>query len=461
MVPPIPQAAWAAPSSTNSAPALNLALASNVKYQLENGKTYTLSAASVSNTVIEVPSGRTATVVVPKNVTVTIDDYNNGCSPISLLGSGKLNLVVDGTLTVTGGKAGNGSDAQASYSGGAPGYAGISVPNTATLVLGGAGTVVAQGGDAGRGGNGGSRSGYADNGASGGGGAGAGIGGNGAAGGDGGSRPTGVGYSTNAATNGTPGGNGGSAGNIYIYESVKLSAYGGAGGAGGWDYQSSPGGGGGYPAAGIGGGGAGGGGGSHGPGGGGFSGGGGDGGTERNNAANGSGAIAATHHGGGGYFNYYRKDGETFSTPNNIGGIAAIYAATSNYKNTWGSSGGTAGSGGKIYKADTATLTVANGSYMTANQQKWGQSPTPIYAQSGFNLNNIRSANVAAVTARTKAALETELSSKVSKTIAVTNVAGIGSGAGAYEVSNGSFTIQKVPEYCHAVRILPFVPERY
>ncbi|MCI8336302.1 MAG: hypothetical protein HFI72_04005, partial [Peptococcaceae bacterium] len=78
MVPPIPQAAWAAPSSTNSAPALSLALASNVKYQLENGKTYTLSAASVSNTVIEVASGRTATVVVPKNVAVTIDDYNNG-----------------------------------------------------------------------------------------------------------------------------------------------------------------------------------------------------------------------------------------------------------------------------------------------------------------------------------------------------------------------------------------------
>ncbi len=365
-------------------------------------------------------------------------------SPIELQGDANLTLVVDGTFTVTGGKAGDGPDAQASYLGGAAGRAGISVPNGTTLVLRGSGTLNAYGGDAGRGGNGGARNGYADNGAPGGGGAGAGIGGNGGSGGNGGYRLKGENYASDAKTNGTQGGTGVSAGNIYLYEAIRVNAFGGAGGAGGWDDVSCPGGGGGYPGAGIGGGGAGGAGGSHGPGGGGFSGGGGDGGTDKYSAVNGNGGIASSHHGGGGYFSYFRKGSESFSVPNNIGGIAAVYGPTSSWKNTWACNGGSAGSGGEVKKANTATLDARNGSYLTANQRKWGQSPTPIYLQSGFKLDMIRGKGVSSVSARTGADLTQELKNKnVTQSMQPfsydgKDIYGVGSGAGATETSNGS-----------------------
>ncbi|MCI8336986.1 MAG: hypothetical protein HFI72_07530, partial [Peptococcaceae bacterium] len=420
--------------------------------QLENGKTYTLSAASVSNTVIEVASGRTATVVVPKNVAVTIDDYNNGCSPISLLGSGKLNLVVDGTLTVTGGKAEDGQYDAVQYTavGGAGGYPGIGVPVGTSLIISGSGTVTAAGGDAGRGGN-------ANNGshnASGGGGAGAGIGGIGGKGGD-----AGAPYRDKVS------GTGGSMGSVMIYETVVVNAYGG-GGAG--NTADGIGAAGGYPAAGVGGGGAGGGGAGNSAGAGGFCGaGGGSSGVDGGPATP---FIKPNYHtGGGGYFagstisNYADKLYKYYHG-GAIGGGGAWDTNTDD-TNTWekaswkGGHGGTAGAGGTVVKGELATLQAANGSYQTNIPRNYGKTPTPIYAQSGYDLELLRTAGVTKVDAgltakgvRSKGDLENELGATgKSSTIQATALAGVGSGAGYLESRNGSFTIQKVPEYCHAV----------
>ncbi|MCI8336001.1 MAG: hypothetical protein HFI72_02365 [Peptococcaceae bacterium] len=451
MVPPIPQAAWAAPSSTNSAPALSLALASNVKYQLENGKTYTLSNASVSNTVIEVASGRTATVVVPKNVTVTIDDYNNGCSPISLLGSGKLTLVVDGTLTVTGGAAEKGGASQPfsgqsrgnGGAGGAGGYAGIYVPNGTTLIVNGHGTLNARGGDAGDGGP--AANGAYEAGGGGGGGAGAGIGGNGGAGGKGGQMGgvTGI-----TAAGGTSGSAGIKAGTIYLYGNGKINAYGGGGGAGGINVSNDAGGGGGYPAAGVGGGGAGGGGGNYCSPGSGFTGAALEG---ANNVVTHDG-VAGSHEGGtnttwtvgAGYFAASNYGSEAYRGA--IGGGGTSYGSSDS---GLGGSGGQGGGGGTVYVGNKASVAVANGSYKTATKQKWGTDPTPIYRQSGYDLNDIRDKSITSVSARNFADMNTPSKNSlatVAKSASV-KVAGIGAGAGFTEDSNGKYDdTQKVPE---------------
>ena len=101
MVPPIPQAAWAAPSSTGTL-AGSFVPQSNKIYNLANGGDYSLQSADISNTTFVLSSG-SATLRVPANQTVKINDYENGCSPISLGGSAHLTLVVDGKLEVTGG----------------------------------------------------------------------------------------------------------------------------------------------------------------------------------------------------------------------------------------------------------------------------------------------------------------------------------------------------------------------
>ncbi|MCI8335700.1 MAG: hypothetical protein HFI72_00830, partial [Peptococcaceae bacterium] len=437
MVPPIPQAAWAAPSSTNSAPALSLALGSNVKYQLENGKTYTLSNASVSNTVIEVLSGRTATVKVPKNVTVTINDYGNGCSPINVVSGGKLTLIVDGTLEVIGGAATHGTgiteggpNNSAKFKG-RGGFAGISVPNGAELNVYGSGQLIAKGGDAGHGGD--QTTDTLDHGGTGGGGAGAGIGGNG---GDGGQ----IGY-----TEPEHGSAGGAAGTIKLYGNVLVEAYGGGGGSGRITATTSGGGGGGYPGAGIGGGGAGGGGGTTASGAGGFSGGGGEqtgmGGTNGGPGGNGN------FGGGGGYFQ--QSNATTGGTSYNggvgsIGGGGSTGRTTSGTLHSIGGNGGAAGGGGTVTLSDMVKnyLKVANGSYQTNIPRNYGKTPTPIYAQSGYDLALVRTAGVTNVNARTKSALESELGTKgKSSSIKATALAGVGSGAGYTESSNGSFTI--------------------
>ncbi|MCI8336938.1 MAG: hypothetical protein HFI72_07275 [Peptococcaceae bacterium] len=449
MVPPIPQAAWAAPSSTGTL-AGSFAPQSNKIYNLANGGDYSLQSADISNTTFVLSSG-SATLRVPANQTVKIDDYENGCSPISLGGNGKLTLIVDGTLVVTGGKAEKGGDVTRSTASGstvispgkagANGYAGIGVPVGTSLTISGSGSLTARGGDAGRGGD--SISGIGGNnvGGGGGGGAGAGIGGNGGGGGVGGT----------ASKDGGNGMAGQGMGTVAVYGTVTVNAYGGGGGSGSINQTHDTGGAGGYPAAGIGGGGAGGGGGEWDNPGGGFTAGRGQGNTDNSYLPiDGEGSGNAAWGIAGGYFkaDYTTEHPVSYAIVQGLGGIGSTYTnhGAGDASRTKAGDGGQGGAGGTVVKGELATLQVANGSYQTTIPQNYGKAPTPIYAQSGFNLTNIRSANLTAVTARTKAALETELSGKVSKTIAVTNVAGIGSGAGAYEVSNGSFTIQKVPE---------------
>ncbi|MCI8336380.1 MAG: hypothetical protein HFI72_04410 [Peptococcaceae bacterium] len=441
MVPPIPQAAWAAPSSTGTL-AGSFAPQSNKIYPLANGGDYSLQSADISSTAFVLSSG-SATLRVPAGQTVKINDAGSGCSPISLSGSGKLTLIVDGTLVVTGGAGEKGST---SVTDAAKGYAGISVPSGTNLVIKGTGSLTANGGHAGDGGD----ANIATNGgAGGGGGAGAGIGGDGGVGG------------RRAAGNG---GVGVSAGSISIYETVKVFAYGGAGGAGGTSDHSNissgqpgSGGGGGYPAAGIGGGGAGGGAGDAGSGAGGFSGG---------MAEITSGASKPVRRASDGLAHPEApfRQGTWWMNPGNgyfqagaaneveyrlIGGGGAhcyIPDSPAGANTLVSGHGGQSGAGGIVYRANTATLTVVNGSYKTASKA-WGSNPTPIYAQSGYDLALLRTAGVTNVNARTKSALESELGTKgKSSSIKATALAGVGSGAGYTESSNGSFTIQKVPE---------------
>ena len=359
---------------------------------------------------------------------------------IELQGDANLTLVVDGTFTVTGGKAGDGSNSVSANSpGGKGGYAGIYVPHGTTLTVRGSGSLVARGGHAGDGGNGGN---LINIGGSGAGGAGAGIGGNGGNGGasgDGTHTPT---------DNGAPGGAGISAGTVYLYETIKVNAYGGAGGSGGTYSNSTPGGAGGYPAAGIGGGGAGGGGGTNGPAGGGFSGGRGEADSTTTKVIDGAGGPTSSCGGGGGYFSSYNGTittgaGLAIEIQPALGGGATKYKA-GEWGGSRGGNGGAAGSGNKVRKASTASLTAVNGSYKTANKQ-WGVTPTPIYAQSGYDLNLLRTAGVRVVEAfnkdgiRTKDALETKLGAQ-GKSIIPAGLPGVGSGAGYTETSNAAIT---------------------
>ncbi len=400
---------------------------------------------------------------------------------IELQGDANLTLVVDGTFTVTGGKAGDGGDQRTGGTGavgGVKGYAGIAVPTGTTLTIRGTGAVLARGGDAGRGGDSLPYQGR-DNGwpsGAGGGGAGAGIGGNG---GTGARTDTGnktLKYTLNTDKDGKTSGTyaffeyywmpesegypGGSAGTINIYDTVAVTAYGGGGGAGGVDSTMDSGGGGGYPAAGIGGGGAGGGGSNDGyAGGGGFSGGHGDSlqgysiGVETVRAHDGLSPLYAEFattrgwpHAGG----YFRAGDAGRQLDQFKGGFIGggtgwpLFGGTKDGKKYGyyfaSANGGTGGSGGTVKVASTAVqnLTVANGSYTTRQKQTWGQNPTPIYAQSGYSLDTIRNAGITNIAARTKGSLETELKS-LSKAIPAAKLAGVGSGAGYTETSNGSY----------------------
>ena len=352
--------------------------------------------------------------------------------------------MVDGTFTVTGGKAGDGSNSVSANSpGGKGGYAGIYVPVGTTLTVRGTGSLTARGGHAGDGGSGAKVAGVTvEFGGGGGGGAGAGIGGNGGTGGAGGDG------TVKDTDNGKPGGAGSNAGEVYIYDKVAVTAYGGAGGSGGYYIISAPAGGGGYPAAGIGGGGAGGGGANHGAGGGGFSGGRGDPDSNVTMVVDGLAAPISTTSGGGGYFSSAKSADSRVEISPALGGGAAKYVASS-FGGDRGGNGGAAGSGNKVRKASTASLAVANGSYKTATKQ-WGVTPTPIYAQSGYDLNLLRTANVWVVDAfnkegvRTKDALETKLGEQ-GKSIIPAGLPGVGSGAGYTETSNGSYAVLNVP----------------
>ena len=159
MVPPIPQAAWAAPSSTNSA----LTIATGGRYTLSNNTVYTISNGTgyVKNVGITVEAGTAATIVVPNGKGLWIDnrgskDYPN---PIDIKSGGSLTIITEGNGDVdcVGAPAGSGVNSSAgssNHAGGVAGKAAIHVPYGATLTIRGTGIVKAYGGFAGDGGDG-------------------------------------------------------------------------------------------------------------------------------------------------------------------------------------------------------------------------------------------------------------------------------------------------------------------
>ncbi len=370
-------------------------------------------------------------------------------SPIELQGDANLTLVVDGTFTVTGGKAGDGGDVTRTTASGSTvispgkagtkGYAGIALPVGATLNIQGSGVLTAQGGDAGKGGDSISGIGGSNVGGGGGGGAGAGIGGNGGNGGAGGTD----------YIDGSNGAAGQGMGTMNIWGTVTVNAYGGGGGSGSVNQTHDTGGAGGYPGAGIGGGGAGAGGGEWDDPGAGFTGGRGQG-NEDNSylTKNGEGSGNSSWGVAGGYFraDYTSQYPASYSILQGLGGIGSTYI---NYnpagRRTKAGDGGRGGAGGTVKVSEKATLHAYNGSYETTIPRNYGKTPTPIYMQSGFKLDMIREKGVTSVSARTGAALTQELKNKsVPQSVQPfsydgKDIYGVGSGAGATETSNGSY----------------------
>ncbi|MBR4171076.1 MAG: hypothetical protein IKR48_05445, partial [Kiritimatiellae bacterium] len=191
--------------------------------ELTGGKTYTIDNnltlnAGAGKHGLAIKSGTSVTIYIPENKTLTV----NG-------GAG-------GTPTAAG--------------------AGIYCPDGATLILTGAGKLVAKGGNAGSGGAGGSASspsltkstttaGTGGNGGAGGGGAGPGVGGAGGKGGNGGTRDCWESAESTSYSNGNydhtgpDGGSGGKGGDstgggsVYVLGTVTLEATGGSAGSGG------------------------------------------------------------------------------------------------------------------------------------------------------------------------------------------------------------------------------------
>ena len=377
-------------------------------------------------------AGRTlygGTYKVTQDTTIRAGANQSG---LTISGTVRIYVASGVTLTVVGGNA----------SGSTGAGAGINLPSGSSLMLYGAGTLKATGGNAAGGSSGGQNganaivntnardgngqrwSGSGGNGGAGGGGAGAGIGG---IGGNGGSGGSGAGQATaacetGARANGNNGGNGyqgatgGSMGNLYVYDSVTVTATGGnastsGGGAGSKGYgtvgcnQSSycatdagsgysysyqacaggtgGGGGAGGAAAAIGGGAGGGGGG----------------------AGGGSGACSGAYSS--------KKDGNNNLTADKgcggggaggngvVGGSSGAGTANTYEKATGGSGGsggaaGNGGSGGTVYKATTASVnTVAGASGVSAGGGSVlnGMSAVTVLARGGTNASGGQKVN--------------------------------------------------------------------
>ena len=217
-----------------------------------------IDTVKADNFNFDIPANSTVTIKLMDDMNID-NENNSNRSAINLNENSTLNLYIYGNTTVNSSIGAQGGTTvwlddppQKNPSGG---YAGIHVPETATLNLYGTGTLYAIGGSAGDGGSYIKKSDGSDDhpvdlqGCTGGGGAGAGIGGNGGTGGI----PT-----VGEINRGDKGSDGEKAGKINI-SNLTVYAYGGKAGSGGsvkfnnlgW---SGGAGGGGYPGAGIGGG---------------------------------------------------------------------------------------------------------------------------------------------------------------------------------------------------------------
>ena len=414
----------------------------------------------------EIPAGEPVTIKIMGDMNIDNKGYKR--SAIDLEEGATLNLYVYGRVEVN---SGYGEDASGNVAG-KGGYAGIHVPEGATLNLYGTGTLTAIGGNAGNGGTNVTEN-YGS--AAGGGGAGAGIGGNGGNGG------LGV-----ASGNGKPGGNAENCGNINIYNSLTVYAYGGAGGSGGAGSSKTEtaGGAGGYPGAGIGGGGAGGAGSTCCAGAGGYTGGTGDYGDEAssNGLAGFNGGKATLLEAGGGYF----LGGEGISNGNNLNRATLVYGGFANqgahgsltgippeYSHMSGS-GGQAGNGGNVKVSSSARIYAFNGNLFTdGTDYQNGINQCPIYSQLGVKVEKYKyidksktdlftieleeaqkSINKSGYVNeiynekeeyKTNKLLNINTKLKITGNSLLTNVdmslQGVGSGAGYIETSNGTYTV--------------------
>ena len=408
-------------------------------FTAQSGASYTLAGGTFANWSFTVPKGVSAVLAVPD--TTTINNTTAGGSPITVLGS--LKLIVNGKLTLYGQAAQDPPvrTNSAPVNGGIYAFAGINVPENATLTIAGLGTLYTYGGDAG---DGGKMSLDGEGSGGGGGGAGAGIGGNG-----------GTGAVTNILAStvypGFSGESGQNAGAIMLLGSNTIYAYGGGGGSGSQGIGTGTGAGGGYPAAGIGGGGGGGGSGDHGVGGGGFS----SGSAQGHEISIGVNGEIPTKWNGGLSGSYFSKGGISASwlqyAPT-IGGIGGekTYAGNS-WLSSGAGSGGNGGGGAQILKTGNLHIIKAyNGSYIStsesgATDNVWGSHPTPIYAQLGYSLEEMRAKNISSINGRTDAAVAQELkNSGIAASLPTSEINGVGSGAGYTETSNGTLTIGKM-----------------
>ena len=412
----------------------------------------------------EIPAGEPVTIKIMGYMNIDNKGYKR--SAIDLEEGATLNLYVYGTVEVNSGYGEDAVDATP----GKGGYAGIHVPEGATLNLYGTGTLTTIGGDAG---DGPTTYGKGNIFTAGGGGAGAGIGGSG---GDGGSGTGGDGEKDyRICESGHAGEN---CGNINIYNSLTVYAYGGAGGAGGNGGTlnlGGSGGAGGYPAAGIGGGGAGGAGSTCCTGGGGYSGG----------SASGNPYIAQNGTSGGGYerlgdngsMNFYKGQYTAGGYFEGGEGISAngINKKTSTFGGFFGTgyyskghesgSGGNGGNGGTVKVSQQANIYAYNGNlYTDGTDYENGLNQCPIYAQNGiitakynaiytgankgteYLLELISDATTVEKSGYiNKKYIENTNKRYITKNQYLTNVdmayQGVGSGAGYIETSNGTYTV--------------------
>lgn len=357
----------------------------------KDGKYYIITAKNIKNGKIDILAGCTYIIldevsgqnfnfVIPEGDAVTIkilgdmeiDNRGYKRSAIDISSGGTLNLYVYGNVHVD---SGYGEDANGNTPG-KGGYAGIHVPEGATLNLYGKGILYSNGGNAGNG-----EISNQDTLNAGGGGAGAGIGGNG---GNGGAGRLGV-YNDSARVceNGK---NGEDCGNVNIYSKIKVYSYGGAGGSGGVNVAGQSGGAGGYPGAGIGGGGAGGAGATCCTGAGGYTGGGAS--NYATRAVNGSYGGECTrcsgmYWGGGGYFSGPTgRDTSGINVKDCFGGMGG----TSYYIGHRAGDGGTAGKGGNVKISSDSQVYAYNGNrYTDGTGYNDGLNQCPIYLQAGIS----------------------------------------------------------------------------
>ena len=205
----------------------------SMKFKLNEGESSTLMFFDEINDPFNLEIlGGNVTMYVTQDMSLTNAGMTR--SAVDIHPGATLNLYIckGVTMNVDSGYGAEGTTGNAlGAEGGKGGYAGIHLPEGATLNLYGKGKLIAYGGNAGTGG--GSTSG--NRGGGGGGGAGAGIGGNGGDGGQAGTTFT-PRLDTNSGSDGKAGEN---CGTLCIYDELEIYAYGGTAGAGGQIYYKN------------------------------------------------------------------------------------------------------------------------------------------------------------------------------------------------------------------------------